>query len=202
LVAPACETNRTISSFGHGNQSPTGLPLSRFFESEPSEVTMHLDPDFSEFVECFTVHDVRYLVVGGYALAAHGLPRATGDFDAWIWVDDENAKRVVAALTAFGFGQLGLTVDDFNRPDSVVQLGYPPYRVDILTSIDGVDFSDAWTRRLTVEVDGRPLQIIGRADLVANKVAAGRPQDLADVERLRAHNPEVITHEAAQTIED
>lgn len=112
---------------------------------------MRLDPDFREFVESFNDHDVRYLVVGGYALAAHGLPRATGDFDAWVWVGGDNAQRVVEALTAFGFGSLGLAITDFDRADSVIELGYPPYRIDILTSIDGVEFDDAWSRRLSID---------------------------------------------------
>lgn len=138
-----------------------------------------------EFLESFIEHDVRFLVVGGYALAAHGLPRATGDFDAWVWIDASNARRIVSALADFGFGGLDLTEVDFNREDSVVQLGYPPYRIDILTSIDGVDFEQAWDRRMTVDVDDLILNVIGRDDLIRNKTAAGRPQDLADVDRLR-----------------
>lgn len=151
---------------------------------------MQLDPDFREFVESFNEHEVRYLVVGGYALAAHGLPRATGDFDAWVWIGGDNAERVLAALTAFGFGSLGLEVADFDRADSIVQLGYPPYRIDILTSIDGVEFDDAWSRRLSVEADGLALEIIGREDLVRNKVVADRPQDRADVARLVRDDPD------------
>lgn len=147
---------------------------------------MHLDRDFREFVESFVAHDVRFLLVGGYALAAHGLPRATGDFDAWVWVDRSNASRIVAALHAFGFGSLGIGEDDFTRPSTVVQLGYPPHRIDILTSIDGVEFDDAWARRVPVDADGIQIDVIGRDDLVTNKLAAGRPQDLADVERLRS----------------
>lgn len=146
---------------------------------------MHLDPDFKEFVESFIAHDVRFLVVGGYAVAAHGLPRATGDFDAWVWIDPLNAQRIVNALADFGFGSLDLSEDDFNREDSVVQLGYPPYRIDIITTIDGVDFDHAWERRMPVDVDDLVLSVIGRDDLIRNKMAAGRAQDLADVERLR-----------------
>ena len=145
---------------------------------------MELDKDFSEFVESFIEYDVRFMIVGGYALAAHGLPRATGDLDAWVWVDPANAQRIVAALRDFGFGQMEILESDFTRFDSVVQLGYPPYRVDILTSIDGVDFEEAWDRRLTVEIQGLSVPVIGRADLIVNKRAAGRRQDLADVERL------------------
>ena len=145
---------------------------------------MELDKDFSEFVESFIEHDVRFMIVGGYALAAHGLPRATGDLDAWVWVDPANAQRIVAALRDFGFGQMEISESDFTRSDSVVQLGYPPYRIDILTSIDGVEFEPAWNRRLTVELQGLSVPVIGRDDLIVNKRAVGRRQDLADVERL------------------
>ena len=147
---------------------------------------MELDRDFSEFVASFIAHDVRFLIVGGYAVAAHGLPRATGDLDAWVWVDHDNARRIIKALEEFGFGNVGVTIADFDRDDSVVQLGFPPYRIDILTSIDGVDFDGAWDRRMEVVVNGMTVPFIGREDLVVNKRAVGRPQDLADVERLSA----------------
>ena len=145
---------------------------------------MQLDQDFREFVELFLDNDVRFLIVGGYALAAHGVPRLTGDLDAWVWISDDNASRVVQSLNEFGFESLGLTVDDFNRPDSVVQLGYPPYRIDILTEIEGVSFETAWNRRVEVTIDGQAVPFIGREDLIANKRASGRPQDIADVARL------------------
>jgi hypothetical protein len=145
---------------------------------------MLIDRDFREFVESFLARDVRFLVVGGYALAAHGLPRATGDFDTWVWVDRANARRIVSALEDFGFGGIGITDDDFLERDRVVQLGYPPLRIDVITSIDGVEFNEAYDRRLTIEVDGLHLPVIGRDDLIANKRASGRPQDLADLQRL------------------
>src|ERR1019366_2942889 len=150
---------------------------------------VQLDQDFNEFVRLFLDNEVQFLIVGGYALAAHGLPRLTGDLDAWVWISDDNASRVIRALTEFGFGSLGLTADDFNRPDSVVQLGYPPYRIDILTEIDGVSFEAAWTRRIEVEIDGRQVPIIGREDLIANKRASGRPQDISDVAGLARDDP-------------
>jgi hypothetical protein len=145
---------------------------------------MQLDPDFRDFVELFTSNGVRFLIVGGYAVAAHGLPRYTGDLDAWVWVSAENASRVVRSLEAFGFSNLGLSEDDFNQPDRVVQLGYPPYRIDVLTSIDGVEFDAAWDRRVVLELDGIEVPFIGRDDLLTNKRVVGRPQDIADVERL------------------
>lgn len=148
-----------------------------------------LDRDFNEFLASFTPNEVRFLVVGGYALAAHGLPRATGDFDTWVWVDAENAERIVRSLGEFGFVDLNLSVDDFNRADVVVQLGDPPHRIDVMTSIDGVEFNAAWPGRILVEVDGMMIPFIGRDDLIANKRAAGRPQGVADVTRLTRQDP-------------
>jgi len=145
---------------------------------------MKLDKDFNEFVELFVAKDVRFLVVGGYALAAHGYPRATDDFDAWVWVNSENAAKIVECLAAFGFGSLNLTTDDFTTLDRVVQLGYPPYRIDIITSISGVEFDRAWANRLVVDIDGLQVPFIGRDDLLTNKRATGRPKDLLDVEYL------------------
>lgn len=149
-----------------------------------SGLAMNLDRDFKEFLESFVARDVRFLIVGGYAVAAHGLPRATGDMDAWISVDPANAQRIVDALEDFGFGSLGVRATDFTRPDVVIQLGFPPHRIDIMTGIEGVDFESAWNRRLVVVVDGMEIGFIGREDLIANKRALGRPQDLADVARL------------------
>jgi hypothetical protein len=152
-------------------------------------VAMERDPDFNEFLRLFLAHEVRFLVVGGYAVAVHGLPRATGDLDAWIWIDEQNATRLLAALIEFG--SLGLSLSDFNKPDSIVQLGYPPHRIDIITEVDGISFEDAWSRRIAVLVDGMSVPFIGRDDLIANKTAAARPQDLADVARLSGANPPI-----------
>lgn len=145
---------------------------------------MKLDKDFNEFVTLFVASDVRFLIVGGYALAAHGLPRATGDLDVWVWINPENAAKVRSVLEEFGFSGLGITTDDFSRTDSIVQLGYPPYRIDILTSIDGVEFDAAWDNRFIVDLDGVEVPFISRRDLIVNKRAAGRPQDVVDVKRL------------------
>lgn len=145
---------------------------------------MKLDKDFNEFVTLFVASDIRFLIVGGYALAAHGLPRATGDLDVWVWINPENAAKVRSTLEEFGFSGLGITTDDFSHTDSIVQLGYPPYRIDILTSIDGVEFEAAWDNRLMIDLDGVEVPFISRTDLIVNKLAAGRPQDVADVKRL------------------
>jgi hypothetical protein len=149
---------------------------------------MELDKDFNEFVELFLEHNVRFLIVGGYALAAHGLPRATGDLDAWVWINPENAQNIMRALNAFGFQNLSLTESDFSKEDSIIQLGYPPFRIDILTSIDGVAFDQAWEKKMVVELNGMNVPFIGRDDLITNKKAAGRPQDIADVSRLTSED--------------
>lgn len=156
---------------------------------------MEFDRDFSEFVALLARHDVRYMIVGGYALAAHGLPRATGDLDAWIWTDSANADRLLVALDVFGFGGIGIGHDDLTSDDCVVQLGYPPYRIDLLTRISGVDFDVAWTRHLEVVLGGVVVPFIGREDLIANKRATGRPQDVADVLRLTADEGSGTSHD-------
>jgi len=145
---------------------------------------MLLDPNFLEFIRLLNAHDVRYLVVGGYAVAVHGHPRYTGDLDVWVWIDEGNAEALVAVLEEFGFGDSGLSRQDFLEPDRVVQLGYPPLRIDLFTSIDGVEFEDCVARRLEVDVSGTFMPLIGFEDLIANKKASGRLQDLADVEAL------------------
>lgn len=155
---------------------------------------MQLDKDFKEFVSLLNARSVRYLIVGGYAVAAHGLPRYTGDFDAWIGLDKDNARKVLGVLDEFGFGGLDITEEDLTREDSVIQLGYAPHRIDLLTSISGVNFEDAWLGRLAVDIDGEVVDFIGRQDLITNKCAVGRPQDLADVARLLDGSGDDIPH--------
>jgi hypothetical protein len=142
-----------------------------------------LNPDFKEFAELLNAHRVDYLVVGGYALAAHGHPRYTGDIDFWLARRPENIERLLAALHAFGFGSLGLSAADFG-PDAVIQLGQPPRRIDLLMGIDGVDFEACFARRELIELDGLPLNFIGLEDFKANKRASGRHKDLADLDAL------------------
>jgi Nucleotidyl transferase of unknown function (DUF2204) len=142
---------------------------------------MELNRDFSEFIASCAAHDVRFLIVGGYAVAAHGHPRFTKDLDVWVWVDEQNANRLVSALEDFGFGSLGLTAADFIEEGIVVQLGYPPQRIDILTQVDGVQFGSCWDRHIEIEIGGQRVPFISADDLLANKKASGRPQDLADV---------------------
>jgi hypothetical protein len=141
--------------------------------------------DFREFVELLNSNGVRFLIVGGHAVALHGYPRFTGDLDVWVATDPENAERVTKALSDFGFGSLKFTAQDFARPGYAIQLGRPPYRIDILTSIDAVAFSGAYRRRRTVRAGPLAMPFIALEDLLRNKRATGRPQDLADVEKLR-----------------
>jgi len=148
-----------------------------------------LNRDFKEFIASLNESEVRYLVVGGYALAFHGHPRYTKDLDVWIWSDSSNAERVVAALAAFGFESLGLSADDFREPDQVIQLGYPPNRIDLLTSIAGVSFAESYPSRVTVDIGGVPVDFIDLANFKRNKAAAGRLQDLADLEELEGLDP-------------
>ncbi len=145
---------------------------------------MRLNRDFQELLECFARHNVRYLVVGGWALAAHGVPRLTKDLDLWVWPQAANAQAVVDALEEFGFTDLGLVDRDFIEVDTVVQLGYPPNRVDLLTTPTGVDFESCWDHRLDIDLEGLKVPFIGLEGLKANKRATARPQDLVDVEAL------------------
>ncbi|MBN1587383.1 MAG: hypothetical protein JW937_08175 [Candidatus Omnitrophica bacterium] len=145
---------------------------------------MELHPDFKELLELLNVHNVSYLVCGGYALAHHGYPRFTGDLDLLVESSSENAHRLMTALEAFGFGSLGLSADDFSKPDTVVQLGVPPVRVDLITSITGVSWEEAWNSKTQAECGGLKLFILGRDQFIANKRALGRKKDLADLEAL------------------
>ncbi len=142
---------------------------------------MNLNQDFQEFVELFVAHEVEFLIVGGYALAAHGHPRYTKDLDVWVWLGAENAQRIIAAIEAFGFGDLGLTATDFQDPDVVVQLGHEPQRIDILTFASGLHFSDAYENRVYVTIGNVQVPFISVDDLRTNKLATGRPRDIADV---------------------
>jgi hypothetical protein len=145
-----------------------------------------LQKDLREFVELLNSHGAEFLVVGGHAVAFHGHPRFTGDIDFLIRPSVENATRVLSALYAFGFGDLPLTVDDFVKPGNVVQLGRPPNRIDLLTSISGVEVENAWSSRVKSELDGLPVCFLGWQSLIDNKQASGRPKDLADVAKLKA----------------
>lgn len=143
-----------------------------------------LSKDFKEFIELLNVHSVRYLVVGGYAVAFHGYPRYTKDLDVWIELSPENANNILKALEVFGFGSLGLKTEDFLEDDQIVQLGYPPNRIDILTTLKEIKFEDCYKERIEIEIQGVKINFIDLENLKQNKRATGRPQDLADAENL------------------
>ena len=145
-----------------------------------------LQSDLSEFIALLNSHAVEYVIVGGHAVAYHGHPRFTGDIDFFVRPTSANAARVLTVLNAFGFGDLGITADDLVAPEKVIQLGRAPNRIDILTSISGVDFDSAWRSRVPSELDGHAVSFIGLAELLQNKQASGRQKDLADIEKLRA----------------
>ena len=146
--------------------------------------TIHLPQDFKEFFQSFNRHEVEYLLVGGYAVGYHGYPRATMDIDVWVASNRENARRVVAALEDFGFGSQMLAEELFLEADQVIRMGLPPMRIEILTSISGVEFYDAYEQRIEDVLDGVPVKLISLRHLKANKVAAARTKDLADLEEL------------------
>ncbi|MBN1930777.1 MAG: hypothetical protein JW786_04120 [Desulfobacterales bacterium] len=143
-----------------------------------------LSKDFKEFIELLNVHNVRYLVVGGYAVAFHGYPRYTKDLDVWIELSPENADNVIKALEEFGFGSLGLKSEDFLESDQIIQLGYPPNRIDILTTLKEIKFEDCYKARVEIDIQGIRINFIDIENLKQNKRATGRPQDLADAENL------------------
>ena len=147
---------------------------------------MEIQPDFKELLALFNEHKVDYLIVGGFALALHGAPRFTGDMDVLVRPNPENAQRVIAALAAFGFNLPWLSVDDFHETDKVVQLGVPPVRIDLLTSITGVAWEEIAAHKASGVLGGVPVFYLGRDQFIANKRASGRKKDLADIEALDA----------------
>lgn len=145
---------------------------------------MEVQPDFRDLLALFGKHDVECMIVGGYALAFHGAPRFTGDIDIYVRPHPENAKRVLLALAEFGFGSVGLTAEDFAEPGRVVQLGVPPVRVDLVTSLTGISWDQANRGRAQGTYGSVPVSYIGREEFVANRKATGRKRDLADLEAL------------------
>lgn len=145
-----------------------------------------LDEDLRELLALLIAHGADFLVAGGHAVAFHGYPRYTEGLDLYVRATPENGARIVAALEAFGFGSLGLTANDFTADDRVIQLGRAPNRVDLLTRLWGVEFDEAWSRRVEASLDSMHVAMLGRADLIRNKRATARPQDLADVAALEA----------------
>jgi hypothetical protein len=145
-----------------------------------------LNPDFRDLLSAFIDANVEFLVVGGYAMAVHRLPRATKDLDLWVRPSADNAPRVLKALDAFGAPRHGLTEADLRTAGTIYQVGVPPNRVDLITVVDGVRFEDAWRDRMSVEIEGLRIPVIGRAHLIRNKRTVGRPQDLLDANLLES----------------
>lgn len=145
---------------------------------------MEIQQDFKELLELFNGHSVEYVIVGAYALAYHGSPRFTGDIDIFVRPSHDNAAKVISALDHFGFGSLNLTIDDFQKPDSFVQLGVPPVRIDIITSLTGLTWEEADKGKQRGLYGKLPVFFLGREQYIVNKRATGRKKDLADLEAL------------------
>jgi len=143
-----------------------------------------LSLDFKEFIQSLNGNGVRYLVVGGYAVALHGYPRYTKDIDIWVELNPSNADKIMRTLDQFGFASLGLKAEDFLEPDTIIQLGYPPNRIDLLTTLTGVDFETCYSARIELDMEGLTVNFIDLENLKENKKASGRAQDLADLENL------------------
>ncbi|MCH9030460.1 MAG: hypothetical protein IH819_12840 [Bacteroidetes bacterium] len=146
--------------------------------------TIHLPPDFKEFFQLLNSHKVHYLVIGGYAVAYHGYPRATGDIDIWITTNPDNAKKIVQAIKEFGFADPDISEEIFLKEDQVIRMGVPPLRIELLTTISGVDFESCFASRIDETIDDVKISFIGLEDLKQNKKASGRHIDLNDLERL------------------
>ncbi len=146
---------------------------------------MVITQDFKEFIESLNGNDVKYLVIGGFAVAFHGHPRYTKDLDIWVNSTNSNVKKLLKALNDFGFGSLGLTLEDFLNPENVIQLGYPPNRIDLVTEINGVNFELCYVQKVETQIDGLKVNFIDLKNLKKNKKATGRAQDLADLENLK-----------------
>lgn len=146
---------------------------------------MAVNPDFKDLFAALNDAGAKYLLVGGYAVAFHGQPRFTKDLDIWVEASPENAVRVIDALKLFGAPLATLTPADLTQPDLIFQIGIPPNRIDVLTSIDGVTFTEAWIAREQTIYGDQPVPVIGRVQLIQNKQASGRPQDLLDLKALK-----------------
>jgi hypothetical protein len=145
-----------------------------------------MNQDFLDLLRAFADHSVRFLIVGAYALAVHGRPRATGDLDVWIDPTPENAFQVMNALKQFGAPLEQVSVEDFSRPGVVFQMGLPPFRIDVLTELSGLAFAEAWPGRIQAPFGLAMAPVIGRDAFIKNKRATGRAKDLGDLESLGA----------------
>jgi len=147
-----------------------------------------LEKDIIDFIILCNKHNVKYLVIGGYAVSVHGYPRSTKDIDLCIEMSETNASKMVQVIKDFGFSSLKLKNEDFLKKDSITQLGFPPLRIDILNDLDGVSFEEAWNNKKIISFENVAVNFIGYNDLLIVKQKAGRPQDIADVEKLKKRN--------------
>ncbi len=141
--------------------------------------------DFREFIELLIKNKAEYLIVGGYAVGIHGHPRYTGDLDIWLNPTAENAELILKSVNEFGFSSFNLSLSDFTKPGNVIQLGYPPLRIDLLTEIDGVTFNECFNNRKEVVIEDLKVNFIGYNDLLKNKKETGRPRDIDDIDNLK-----------------
>ena len=147
--------------------------------------SIRLDKDFKEFAKLLEKNNVKYLIIGGFAVNFHGYPRYTKDIDIWIMIEEKNIRNLLKTLKDFGFESLGLDEADFTNEDNIIQLGYEPNRIDILVSVEGLDFEKAYSKKVEYKYDGIILNFISIEDLITAKNQAGRPQDLADADFLK-----------------
>lgn len=140
-----------------------------------------LNPDFKDMLSCLKDKEVDFIVVGAYALAAHGFPRATGDIDIWVRNSSDNAQKIIHALLKFGAPVSNVSEEDFTSPEMVVQIGVEPCRIDLMTSISGVEFDEAWENRVGITIDDLEIYVLSKADLLKNKSATGRDKDQGDI---------------------
>jgi len=145
-----------------------------------------VNPNFKELLLAFNEHDVEYLIVGAHALAAHGHVRATKDLAVWVRSEQSNAQKILQALSDFGAPLSDLSADDLTKKETIFQIGLPPLRIDVITSIDGVEFAEAWPDRVETSFGGVPAFVISRQHLITNKKTTARLQDLADVQQLES----------------
>jgi len=146
--------------------------------------TIQLPTELREFLELLNEHQVENMLIGGYAVGYHGFPHATADMDIWVATNEANAAKIIAALEAFGFAGTGITPVLFLGPDKITQIGNPPLRIEILTTISGLEFAEAYAKRIVDVIDGVPVSFISSDDLKINKRASGRTKDLADLDNL------------------
>jgi hypothetical protein len=149
---------------------------------------INLEGDFLDFIDLCNKHQVKYLVIGGYAVSIHGYPRSTKDLDICIELSSSNANKMISVIQDFGMASLQLKVEDFLVPHFFTQLGYAPIRIDIMNDIDGVDFEEAWNNKKIVSINNINFNFIGYNDLLKVKEKSGRPQDLADIHKLKQRN--------------